>query len=141
MRVTAGILLRLEPLRVIREAEVNLLSVKTNFLVRLDAIQRILDTGMVGGHIVTTVHEIVRHDVNHVDGLPDLGALFLGKSDHVNPLTRYRDGDELVLAKFLAQSSEEERVCFDLALLILVGDVFVIFAVAAGVFPVDVCIG
>lgn len=92
---------------------------------------------MVGGDVVAAVHQVVGHDVDHIDGLEDLGALLLCECDHVDLAAWHGDGEGFV-AELLAQGREELWVCLDLGCFVLVRDLFVVLSVAAGVLPVDI---
>lgn len=94
---------------------------------------------MVLGHVVAPVDQVVGHHVDHVDGLCDLGAVFFGVGDHVAAFAGGCDGEELVLGEGLADGREKFGEFVDFAGFFGVGDLFVVLAVAAGVFPVDVC--
>jgi hypothetical protein len=88
--------------------------------------------------VVTTVNQIVAHDIDVVDGLEDLRALLLGEGNEILLTAGCSDGEELVIADSLADGREELGVGLDLADLLGVGDVFVVLAIATGVFPVNV---
>lgn len=92
----------------------------------------------MGSDIVTTVHKIVAHNVDHIDGFPDLRAGLLGESDHVLLASWDGNGEGLVANRF-ADFSKELGVGLNLGNLVLVGDLLVCLAIATGVLPVDVC--
>lgn len=93
---------------------------------------------MVVRHVVTAVHQVIRHDVDHVDSRPDLGSLFFGEGNHVAAFTWDCNRQNLVLANCVADGLHEERVRLNLAGFLGIGDLLVVVAVAAGVFPVDI---
>lgn len=126
-----------EPLRVVGKAKVDLLRLKTEIEIGLDSVEGSLDAGVVRGDVVTTVHQIVGHNVDHVDGLEDLRALLLGESNHVLATTGDGDGEGLV-ADCLADSGQEFGVGLDLVDLRGVGDLLVVLAVTTGILPIDV---
>ena len=95
--LTTRILLRREPLGIVRHPQVELLSRQPDLLVRLDGVVRVRHAAVVLGHVVAPVDQVVGHHVDHVDGLCDLGAVFLGVGDHVAALAWGCDGEELVL--------------------------------------------
>lgn len=128
-----------EPLSIVSETEVDLLGIKSHVQVLVDTIQGALDACLVGSDIVTTVHKIVAHNVDHIDGFPDLGAGLLGESDHVLLASWDGDGESLVTNRF-ADFGKELGVGLDFGDLVLVGDLFVCLAIATGVFPVNVCL-
>lgn len=138
MLLTPRILLRREPLRIISNTQVHFLRGKADLLVRMDRVKRPLHTAVVGRHVVATVHQIVRHDVDHVDGRPDLRSILLREGDHVASLAGDGQREDLVLADGLANGLHKERVSLDVALALLIRDSLVVVTVAAGVFPVDI---
>lgn len=126
-----------EPLRIVSKAKVDLLRLKAQIKVRLDSVERSLNASVMSGDIVTAVHQIVGHDVDHVDRLEDLGTLLLGKGDHV--ASAAGDGDrEGLITDSLPDGCEELGVGLDLVDFGGVGDLLVVLAVTAGVLPVDV---
>lgn len=126
-----------EPLSVVGEAKVEDLGISTEVQVILDNFQRSLDTGLVRGYVVTAVHQIVAHNVDHVNGLENLGTRVLVPGNHV--LLAAGDGDrEGLVANFLADGGEELGVGLDFGDLVGVRHLLVVLAVAAGVLPVDV---
>lgn len=138
MRVTVRVGIGGEPLGIVRKAKVELRGVRADGQVLVDSIQGALNTTGMHGDVVTAVHQIVAHDVDHVHGLEDLGALLLGEGDHVLLAAWDGDGQGLVADGFL-HGGKEQGVGLDLVDFVLIGDLFVVLAVAARVFPVDVC--
>lgn len=92
---------------------------------------------MVRGNVITAVHQIVAHDVDHVHRLEDLGARLRVPGDHVLLAAGHGDGEGLV-ADFLANGGKELGVGLNLGDLIGVGDLLIVLAIATGVFPVNV---
>jgi hypothetical protein len=90
--------------------------------------------------VVTTVNEVVAHDIDIVNRFEDLRSLLLGEGNEILLTARGGDGEDLVVTNGLADGSEELGVGFDLADFLGVGNVFVVLAVATGIFPVDVWI-
>lgn len=104
---------RSKPLRVVRKAKVDLLGLTGQIKIGLDSIQGALDAGVMSGYVVAAVHQIVGHDVDHVDGLEDRGTLFLGEGDHVLSAAWDCDGQDFVADGF-AEGGEEQGVGLDL---------------------------
>lgn len=82
---------RHEPLGIIRNSEVHFLSLEAHFRIIIDRDKGPRNTGVMGSHVVTAVHQVVRHDIDKIDRRPDLRALLLSESDHVTFLARDRE--------------------------------------------------
>lgn len=139
LRVTVRVGVSSEPLGIVRKTQVQLLGIRADGQVRVDSIQGALNTAGVHGDIVTAVHQIIAHDVDHIHGLEDLGALLFSEGDHVLRAARDGDGECLVADGFL-YGGEELGVGVDFRDFVAVRDLLVVLAVAAGVFPVNVYI-
>lgn len=120
------------------EAEVCLLSREAKDVeVVIDGDKRTVDVAVVLGDTVTTIDQVVCHDVDEVDMLPDLGRLLGGEGDHVLFKTRGGDRHDPVTDS-PSDGEEEEREVLDVSGLSSVGDLAVVSAVTAGILPVDV---
>jgi hypothetical protein len=108
----------------------------------------------MGGVVVTTVHEIVGHNlqelanyfsslekwttyINKVNVFVDERSLGRKISDHVTLKSRDSNG-KLLVANELLDFLEKLGESFDLISLLRVGDLFVVLAVTTRVFPVDI---
>lgn len=127
-----------EPLGVKGEAEVHLAGGHAAREVSLDGGEGALDRRVVVGDGVAAVHEVVRHDIDKVDGGGNLGHLRGGKGNHVALLAGHGNG-ELLVADGGLDLIEQQRVRLNLGDLARVGVLLVVLAVAAGILPVDVC--
>ena len=61
----------LEPFYVECETEIHLRGMDASLFVGVDGGERGLDAGVVGCDVVSSVHEIVGHDVEEVEGCGD----------------------------------------------------------------------
>lgn len=135
--VTVGVRIGGEPLSIECKAKVKLLRGSADSEILIDGVQGSLDGASMVGNVVTTIDQVVAHDVHHIDRLENLGALLFGKGNEVLLTTGHSNGQSLV-ADGLAHSFEELGVGFDLINLLRVGHVPVILAVTAGIFPVNI---
>jgi hypothetical protein len=151
--VASVTLLGSEPLGVEGDAEDELVSGETEGEILVDGTSGTLDGDVVGGVVITTVHEIIGHDlerlvggfirlrrgiyVDKVDGLFNERSFAGDVGDHVALKSRDSDG-ELLLADELLDLLKELREGLDLVGLLGVDDLLVVRAVTTGVLHVDV---
>lgn len=83
------------------------------------------------------VHEVVGHDVDHINSSVNLRCLLRGEGNHVALQTGDGNG-EFFAADSRLDLLEQKSVTGDLVRLARVGVLAVVTAVAAGVFPVNV---
>jgi len=126
-----------EPLSIVRKTEVKHLRIGAKVKVILNNIQRALDTASVRSNVITAVHNVIAHNVDHVDRLEDLRARLFVPSNHVL-LTAWNGDRECLVADFFSQSGEELGVGLNFGDFVGVGNLLVVLAVSAGVFPVNI---
>lgn len=127
-----------EVLGVEGNTKVTLASVHANVDVVVDSLEGALNRGVVLRDVVATVHQVVAHDVNHVDRLENAGTLVGSVCNHVTLQTGGGDRKNLVSSDGIANSLQEDRESVDLARALRVRGGFVVFAISTGVLPVNV---
>ena len=85
----------LEPFYVECKTEVHLLGPDASLLVGVDGGQRQLDAGMVFRDVVSSVHQVVGHDVEEVQGCVNGRHVGFRERQHVSGESRYGGRDEL----------------------------------------------
>lgn len=119
------------PAHVKGEAEVEAAGVGAAADVGLEGAAGGAHARVVGGGGVAAVEQVVGHDVEEVEGGEDVGEGGVGEGEHVALETGHGGGEELGGAEVGAEGAEEEGVGGDFPGFLGVGDLFVVFAVAA----------
>ena len=96
-----------EPFDVESETQVHLLGGQAAVLVGGDGGERGLDAGVVFCDVVSSVHEVVGHDVEEVEGGADGGDGGRGDGEHVSRQAWDGGGDEFLGAQGGADFGEE----------------------------------
>ena len=121
----------LEPFYVECETEIHLLGRYPSLFVGIYSRERQLDPGVVFSDVVSSIHQIVGHDVEKVQRCADCRNGGLGESQHVSREARYSGRDKLGRAQGGANLREQQWIGFDFPSPFGIGDLLVVFAVSS----------